>query len=153
MGFTAYWHGLMVGDREWLVERDQWPEVEIPYGVDEATHFHLLFAAMREWVEAANAPSFATNSFDDDFAYLCVGAGGQVRGQILFDWTRAADSYGIELPADDREAGPEGVAAWAKAYAPSWTCANVVEALALCGGAADGVTQLMRILSIDLPGE
>ncbi len=108
-------------------------------------------SSMHQSVEGTGRPAFAAYAYDGDFAYVCFGSEGEIRGQLLFD-REAAKSYGIDSSALNLEAGPTRVAEWSQKYAPTSARASVIEAIANAGGAADGVVQLMRVFNIELPG-
>lgn len=136
--------------REWLVEVSSAPDVDWEAWSTEPEWFALALQSVRDWVAATESAAFGAFAFDDDFAYVCVGANSEVRAELLFDADKAA-RLGVELPDSARRTGSDGVATWAKEYAPMWTHARVVDALAESGGAADGVWQLMAVLGIQLP--
>lgn len=155
MGLTRYWQGTMGADRrEWSVNVARHP-VAPPETLDhdDPSGFLDVFVSVRTWVAASECPAFAAWAFDDDFAYIGVGADGHVFGVLLFDRqnVEAEDFYDVRVPEELLLPGAVGVAEWAKAYAPAWTGAGVMDAFAKEGGGPYGLMQLMRVLHIELP--
>jgi hypothetical protein len=149
MGGTYHWFGFMGNDRsDWRVEAGRGvPPFELDDSADEGAAFT---AATRDLVMGADVPAFAAYVYDDDFAYLCVGADGEVRGELLFD-RHAAEIFGVRIDPERLEAGPRNISGWAKDHAPMWAGPGVVDALARDGGRGDSLRQLMRVFGIELP--
>ena len=154
MGLTRYWQGTMGADRrEWGVNVARYPDAPTDARHrDDPSGFLDVFVSVRDWVSASERPSFAAWAFDDDFAYVGVGADRSVFGVLLFDREKveADDFYDVRVPEELLLPGAEGVAEWAKAFAPAWTGAGVMDAFAEEGGGPYGLMQLMRVLNIEL---
>ena len=104
MGLTRYWQGTMgVDRREWSINVARYPDaptkVKHP---DDSGGFLDMFGAVREWLESSAQPVFAAWAFDDDFAYLGVGADSCVFGVLLFDREKveAEDFYDTHVPEE-----------------------------------------------------